>query len=155
MAFPLTAANVPGCSVTSHTQYGCLGGPHLLSRNAVGGAARLVSNFGNDRSAAGFAKKGKCRPCWPCLDYFDFFLHAVFGFTTFLQIVRPQQTPQPCRRTWAPNPGPSTKMIMSYTRWLVCGPLPFSSMYVLPESLRICAVAYQKFGASTANKIFM
>lgn len=67
-------------------------------------------------------RRGKCRPCWSCLDYFDFFLRAAFGFNTFLQIARPEQTPQPCRRTRAPNPGPSTKMIMSYTRWLVCDP---------------------------------
>lgn len=67
-------------------------------------------------------RRGKCRPCWSCLDYFDFFSRAAFGFNIFLQIARPEQTPQPCRRTRAPNPGPSTKMIMSYTRWLVCDP---------------------------------
>lgn len=106
------------CGLTTHTQHVRREGPHLLSRNAVGGAARLVSNFGNDRSAAGFAKKGKCRPCSSCLDYFNFFLRTFSGFGAFLQI-RPQQTAQSCRRTRAPNLGPSTRMIMSYTRWLV------------------------------------
>lgn len=113
----------------SHTQHVRRSGPHLLGRNAVGGAAKLVSNFGNDRSAAGFAKKGKCRPCWSCLDYFDFFSRTVFAFTTSEQIVRPQQIAQPCRRTWAPKPGPSTKMIMNYTRWLVCDRLLVSVMF--------------------------
>lgn len=70
-------------SLSSHTQYVRRDCPHLLSRNAVGGAARLVSNFGNDRSAAGFAKKGKCRPRWSCLDYFEFFLRTFVGFNTF------------------------------------------------------------------------
>lgn len=70
--------------MTSHTQYVRREGPHSLSRNAVGGAVKLVSNFRNDRSAAGLAKKGKYWPRWSCLDYFDFFYRIVFAFTAFL-----------------------------------------------------------------------
>lgn len=117
------------CGLTTHTQHVRREGPHLLSRNAVGGAARLVSNFGNDRSAAGFATKGKCRPCQTCLDYFNFFLRTFSGSGAFLQI-RPQQTAQSCRRTRAPNLGPSTRMIMSCTRWLVRDSSLVSSMNV-------------------------
>lgn len=51
------------CGLTSHTQHVRREGPHLLSRNAVGGAARLVSNFGNDRSACGIRKEGETSPC--------------------------------------------------------------------------------------------
>lgn len=42
--------------------------------------------------------------------------HSHFFFDGLKLHIRPQ----PCRRTWAPNRGPSTKMTTSYTRWLVC-----------------------------------
>lgn len=54
-----------------HTQHVRREGAHWLGRNAVGGAASLVSNFGNDSSA----EKGKCRSARSCSDYRDVFFH--------------------------------------------------------------------------------
>lgn len=80
---------MPRCNALwrPHTQYVRREGPHLLSRNAVGGAARLVSNFGNDRSACGIRKEGEVSPCsflfglLGLLFFFFFFSRTVCGLT--------------------------------------------------------------------------
>lgn len=127
-----------------HTQYVRFLAPYLLNRNVGGGAVGLVSNFGNDRSAAGFAKEGKYRCCWSCWDYFELFFNRAFGFNIVVHIARPQHTLEPCRRTWVPNPGPSTRMIMSYRRWLVCNVKPrLLASFDRFGSLRVPTVFYE------------
>jgi len=95
------------------------------ARQCVGmwwaGLLALVAKFGNDRKAIE-DNRGEELECYCFADYSN--IYTLFSESTQHQCLDSSgsikvRNPETCRRTWAPNPGPSTRMTMSCRRWSV------------------------------------